>query len=407
MDRKWEKFSKPSHIQYNPCVGWAREKLYTDREKTGDIKFMVGSEVIHAHRCVLAALSPKYEAQFYGAIRENNVVNVKDVSPAAFKQFIQFFYNERVTLTISNIEDVLNLAKQSLVNQLITVCVDFLMKVVGLDKLVWCYRLALIYDIKSLQEFCVEPIIANIKTVSQSTDFTSCELDVLCHILNQDPIHRNEVDMFEACISWAQSKCEQGGIEMPSTTDLRTILDDAVAKIRFRSMKVNEFAAIDKKYSGFHSPEESSNVFHAIVSIMESNAKKSHLECLCCTGPRTYCERPGNEFHFRCDKTINFNGFVMCDTIFEDILVYTSSATSIVKNTRSFSENQTHVLFEKPIQVKANEWHFFRVTNRKHNFGYMHLGVCSSSSNGVKFEFNKNFSKQSTLVTRLLFNIVD
>lgn len=47
--------------------------------------------------------------------------------------------------TISdNIEDILTLAKQSLVDQLVTECTEFLMNVVRLDKLSWRYELAMV-----------------------------------------------------------------------------------------------------------------------------------------------------------------------------------------------------------------------------------------------------------------------
>lgn len=61
----------------------------------------------------MAALSPKYKAQFYGAMPETDVVNVSGVSAAAFEEFLKFFYTDKVSLSIENIEDVLNLAKQS------------------------------------------------------------------------------------------------------------------------------------------------------------------------------------------------------------------------------------------------------------------------------------------------------
>lgn len=154
--------TKPSNIRKNPCLKEAMDSLYADRDATGDIKFLIGTEVIHAHRCVLAALSPKYQAQFYGAMPEKNVIIVEDVSSAAFREFLQFFYADTVTLTIENAEDVLNLVKQSLNEKLLTECTDFLLETVALEKLCWCYQLALFYDINALKKFCEEHISINI-----------------------------------------------------------------------------------------------------------------------------------------------------------------------------------------------------------------------------------------------------
>lgn len=93
-------------------------RLYPKREKTGDIKFLVKGEVIWAHKCILSALSPKYEAQFYGVFddKSSESIEVKDVSAACFKEFLQLFYLDQIELTHKNIAGVLTLATASLVD---------------------------------------------------------------------------------------------------------------------------------------------------------------------------------------------------------------------------------------------------------------------------------------------------
>lgn len=261
MDRKLASCSKPSAVLKNLCLKSTMEKLFEKRSQTGDIKFVIDGEVIHAHRCVLAILSPRYEAQFYGAMAESNSIIVQDVSPSAFKEFLQFFYKDDVKLTLDNIEDVLSLAKQSLVDELIAECMNYLIDSVGLDKIVWCYSLALRYDIKPLEEFCVKHIYANIKIVLQSMDFLSCNHDVLCHVLTVPRLNYSESEVFNACISWARARCEQQGICATDTANLREVLGVAILKIRFDSMKFEEFATIDREYVNVLSAEESQNFF--------------------------------------------------------------------------------------------------------------------------------------------------
>lgn len=155
------------------------EKLYEQRHETGDIIFVIESEQIPAHRCVLAALSPRYKAQFCGAMVKKDVINVKDVSSAAFKEFLQFFYKNKVILTIKNIEDVLNLAKQSLVDELVDECTYFLLDLVRKDNLlqtsaiqmenlVWFYQLAHRYELKPLEKLSTKIMSTHIKTRMQS-----------------------------------------------------------------------------------------------------------------------------------------------------------------------------------------------------------------------------------------------
>lgn len=80
------------------------ERLYLERERTGDVTFIVDSKSIRAHRIVLAALSPKYQTQFYGPIPAGDNINVEGVSAAAFEVFLEFFYKEKINLSMQNIE---------------------------------------------------------------------------------------------------------------------------------------------------------------------------------------------------------------------------------------------------------------------------------------------------------------
>lgn len=87
------------------------EKLYSNRNQTGDVTFLVESQRIRAHRNVLAARSPEYNAQFKGPIRNLSEIHVPNVSAAAFNIFLQFFYKKTIELTMDNIGMVLVLAE--------------------------------------------------------------------------------------------------------------------------------------------------------------------------------------------------------------------------------------------------------------------------------------------------------
>lgn len=236
-----------------------------DERENSDIKFIVESEEISAHRCVLADISPKYRAQFYGSMPEKSIVNVNGVTAAAFKEFLQFFYtsfymNEAI-FTIENIEEVLDLSEQSLQYIFVDSCEINLENMVGLDKLVWCYRLALRYEISYLQTYCMKYINADIKTVFHTTDFLSSERDMLSYILNIDSLKYEETQLFDACILWAQAKCEQEGKDATKIKNLRVALRETISKIPFCSMKGYEIVDIAKKHRKLFSSEEVTKLF--------------------------------------------------------------------------------------------------------------------------------------------------
>lgn len=90
------------------CVG----KLYSD-SKTADVHFTFdsstnyGTEIrIGAHKNLLAATSDVFGAMLYGELKETGDIRVIDVSDAAFKEFLQYFYQRTVKLTAENIAEV-------------------------------------------------------------------------------------------------------------------------------------------------------------------------------------------------------------------------------------------------------------------------------------------------------------
>lgn len=81
--------------------------------KTADVYFTFepstnnGSDIrIGAHKNLLAATSDVFKAMLYGELKETGDIRLTDVSDAAFKEFLQYFYQCTVKLTAENITEV-------------------------------------------------------------------------------------------------------------------------------------------------------------------------------------------------------------------------------------------------------------------------------------------------------------
>lgn len=245
------------------------KKLYSDREKTGDITFIVGSERIPAHRCVLAASSAKYEAQFYGSQPDVGDIYVEDVSAAAFEEFVKFFYSGESGLTLENIEEILNLAKQCLVIQFDLKCEIFLKDSMTEGNVCWTYQLAVSYDLKTVKNACEDMIGENVPKIFTSNDFLDIDLDILLRILDIEFLKCSEFQVLDGCIKWAGAKCDQKGLNGERGENLRAELGNAVSKIRFRSMNLQDFVKFHKTHAGFFSAEEFVEIISIISGIEE------------------------------------------------------------------------------------------------------------------------------------------
>ncbi|XP_031637562.1 BTB/POZ domain-containing protein 6-like [Contarinia nasturtii] len=253
------------HTTNNSIVTNTTGILYLERNETGDVVFHVESEEIRAHRCVMAAISPKYKIQFYGPRPDEGDIHVDDVSASAFKEFLQFFYLEEVSMTEENIADVLNLAKQSLVDEFVEKSINYLNELIlNMGNVCKVYGLAILHDLKNLKEKCEQLILDNAKKLFVTTGFIECDYSVLTSILKMNALRCKEIDVFNACIDWAHAACKRINIDAENTKNLRTILKDAIYLIRFSSMTYNEFDAISRDYHGFFTPDESIEISYIV-----------------------------------------------------------------------------------------------------------------------------------------------
>jgi len=63
----------------------------------------------------------------------------------------------------------------------------------------------------------------------------------LCKFLDQDEINISELDFFNAVLRWAQHECERQDMK-DTSENLRSVLSDALALVRFTLMSPKEFA---------------------------------------------------------------------------------------------------------------------------------------------------------------------
>lgn len=91
--------------------------LYHD-SKTADVHFTFESSSndgietrITAHKSLLAATSDVFGAMLYGELKETGDIPVIDASDAAFKEFLQYFYQRKVKLTAENVAEVKKIMK--------------------------------------------------------------------------------------------------------------------------------------------------------------------------------------------------------------------------------------------------------------------------------------------------------
>lgn len=228
----------PSHAHVNPY-----ESLYLSSDQA-DVWFVIDNERIPAHKLILSSASPWFRTMFSGSLPEQGDVDLSETATVPeFKEFLQFFYLFDVQLTMANIGGVLNLAKQSMVDDFFRKCEQFLMDHQTLATMCDGYQLAVLYDARRLEQFCERAICVNATDIMKTESFLGASYDIVHRILELPALLCDEASIFNACLNWARVNCDNQNISN-GAGQLRNQLQDLLYQIRIESLSDQEFGEI-------------------------------------------------------------------------------------------------------------------------------------------------------------------
>ncbi|KAL6643064.1 hypothetical protein ACP70R_021245 [Stipagrostis hirtigluma subsp. patula] len=136
--------------------------------KGADVRFLVSGETFAAHRCVLAAWSPVFDAQLFGTMREGTAtedcIQIDDMVPQVFKSLLHFIYTDSLPETEEGQEeDAAVMAQHLLVaadrydmRRLRLICEDRLCQDIDVSTVATTLALAEQHRCQRLKEACFE-----------------------------------------------------------------------------------------------------------------------------------------------------------------------------------------------------------------------------------------------------------
>lgn len=249
-------------IVYKNVLAWRGcEKLYL-KSRSSDVSFIFRSEEIEkvsAHKCILSAISPVFDAMFYGLHKQDGDIDVVDATPEAFKEFLQFFYCSEVKLSAENLPGVMDLCRRYLLDDWRTIsmaCTKLCESTLTLDNMCWGYELAILFELDELKTFCEKRIGENPAEIFHSSSFLNCQPNLLGHILHLDSLKCAESIVFDGCMEWAVAECVRKKCDEINAQNLRSQLGALFYEIRFGEMALKEFQDRYLLYDGLFSLDE-------------------------------------------------------------------------------------------------------------------------------------------------------
>lgn len=223
-------------------------KLHLDAE-TADVVFIFNNngsvERISAHKCLLASGSEVFKRMFFGELKEGTEIRIVDVSMDGFTAFLQYFYLDVVTFNSSVIAEVMKLADKYDAQGCFELCTRYLTMTINtqnIEPIVWCYELALQFDLSHLIGVCEEKICLETQKVLESNSFLNCSRSTLGRILLMDSLSCDEIYIFQASMNWAIEACKRAGIDENNAENLKQQLGNCFESIRFPAMSAENFS---------------------------------------------------------------------------------------------------------------------------------------------------------------------
>lgn len=235
------------------------EKLYLKSE-LADVEFIFRSDDeeqrIPANKAILAVRSPVFRSMFFGTLKNEGDIEILDGDAEAFKEFLQFFYLTKVTISMENLWEVVRLIDMyDIIDYVKSTGPSFESKLT-LENICWTYQLAIYLKHGKLIKTCENKIRSRIKKIFALDTFKRIDREILKRMLELSDMECNEVDVFNGCLTWAKSACREFGLDENKAENLKFLLGDCLASIRYSEMKIEEFTALNELHKGLFTSEE-------------------------------------------------------------------------------------------------------------------------------------------------------
>ncbi|XP_047033536.1 BTB/POZ domain-containing protein 6-B isoform X2 [Helicoverpa zea] len=368
LDPNWQA-TKPTVRERNAAM--------FNNQLMSDVTFIVGgpghSQIIPAHKYVLATASSVFYAMFYGGLAEcKQEIEVPDVEPSAFLTLLKYIYCDEIQLEADTVLSTLYVAKKYIVPHLAKACVNYLETSLTAKNACLLLSQSRLFEEPELMQRCWEVIDAQAEMALTSEGFVDIDVSTLESVLARETLNCKEINLFEAALAWAHAECVRREID-PTPTNKRVMLGGAIYLIRFPTMSLEEFANSAAQI-GILTPQETIDIFlHFTASSKPLLAypikARAGLKAQICHRFQS-CAYRSNQWRYRgrcdsiqfcVDKRIFVVGFGLYGSsngaADYNVKIELKRLGRVLaeNNTKFFSDgssNTFHVYFENPIQIE-------------------------------------------------------
>ncbi|XP_066575860.1 kelch-like protein 10 [Amia ocellicauda] len=171
-----------------------------------DVMIIVNGKAFNAHKIILCGCSEYFRFLFSSDDwnTERREVNIPGVSPEMMKLIIQYAYTLTVPITPNNVQELLVVANQLAMLDLMQTCCNFLEAQLCIENCIGISQIAELHFCTELHRVAHIYIRHNFEPVAKaSEEFLVLSLDQLTNIIEKDDLNVKQEDVvFEAILRW-------------------------------------------------------------------------------------------------------------------------------------------------------------------------------------------------------------
>ncbi|XP_078702529.1 kelch-like protein 26 isoform X2 [Branchiostoma floridae x Branchiostoma belcheri] len=182
------------------------EKLCAMRHdgKLCDVILEASGQTLAAHKLVLAIFSDYFRAMFTAGMVEANSgkVQLVGVHFSSLQTVVAFAYTSKITLSMDNVENVVDLSFYLQCAILTNLCSDFLLSNITISTCAKISKVASDYHMMMVQGRVDKFLAENFATFVQTEAFLNLPMFKVACLLMSNSLNVKEEDIFEAALKW-------------------------------------------------------------------------------------------------------------------------------------------------------------------------------------------------------------
>ncbi|KAK4876423.1 hypothetical protein RN001_012845 [Aquatica leii] len=170
-----------------------------------DVEIIVEGKVIKAHRAVLAASSPYFNAMFTSDLceKDQRSVELHAISPNVLTTLIDFVYSGEIEINQNNVQELMIAADMLELEDVVLGCAEYLIKELHAVNAIGIYRFAESHNWRNLQSAALQFIQSHYPQIINEDEIYELPKDQIIQFLSSENLQvDSEFQVFQSAIRW-------------------------------------------------------------------------------------------------------------------------------------------------------------------------------------------------------------